>query len=214
MFAPFHSNQDNIASIKRSIFDKKKDNNYIDSKKLLSLPQIYLLQAVIESFVDGILILTTEGKLLHANECARAMCLQLSSENKENAIPVEIWQVCESLIESRELFPNEKIFMEFEVDKQPVKLRIRVRWLEIDDNEDNYMIVTIEDRHESSQNMAIRDAKKFGLTERETEVWLLRRANFSYKEIAERLYITINTVKKHLKNIYAKQHNIEFEQCA
>ncbi len=214
MFSSVHSNQDNITSTERSIFDGKSRENYIDSKKLLPFPQTYLLQAVIESFVDGILVLNTEGELLHANECAREMCLQLSPKSKENVIPVEIWQVCESLIESRELFPNEKIFMEFEVDKQSVKLRIRVRWLEIDDNEDNYMIVTLEDCHESRQNMAIRDAKKFGFTERETEVWLLRRANFSYKEIAEQLYITINTVKKHLKNIYAKQQYIGCEQWA
>jgi RNA polymerase sigma factor (sigma-70 family) len=214
MFLSDFSNQVNLTSTERSIFDDKDGDNYIDSQKLLPLPQIYLLQAVIESFVDGILILTTEGELLHANECAREMCLQLSPERKGNAIPVEIWQVCESLMESRELFPNEKIFMEFEVDKKSVKLRIRVRWLEIDDNEDSYMIVTLEDCHESSQNMAIRDAKKFGLTERETEVWLLRRENFSYKEIAKQLYITINTVKKHLKNIYAKQQDIEFGQWA
>jgi RNA polymerase sigma factor (sigma-70 family) len=214
MFSSKFSNQDNITSTERGIFDDKDVDNYIDSQKLLPLPQIYLLQAVIESFVDGILIITTEGELLHANECAREMCLQLLPERKGNAIPVEIWQVCESLMESRELFPNEKIFMEFEVDKQFVKLRIRARWLEIDDNEDSYMIVTLEDCHESSQNMAIRDAKKFGLTERETEVWLLRRENFSYKEIAKQLYITINTVKKHLKNIYAKQQDIEFGQWA
>ncbi len=215
MFLSKFSNQDNITSTERCIFDDKDGDNYIDSQKLLPLPQIYLLQAVIESFVDGILILTTEGELLHANECAREMCLQLSPENKGNVIPVEIWQVCESLMESRELFPNEKIFMEFEVDKQSVKLRIRARWLDIDDNnEDSYMIVTLEDCHESSQNMAIRDAKKFGLTERETEVWLLRRENFSYKEIAKQLYITINTVKKHLKNIYAKQQDIDFGQWA
>lgn len=159
MFSPDFSNKNDITSTERSIFDGKYCENYIDSKNLLPFPQTYLLQAVIESFVDGILVVNSEGELLHANECAREICLQLSPENQGSAIPVEIWQVCESLIESRELFPNEKIFMEFEVDKQSVKLRIRVRWLEFDDNEDNYMIVTLEDCHESSQNMAIRDAK-------------------------------------------------------
>ncbi|NEO62582.1 MAG: winged helix-turn-helix transcriptional regulator, partial [Moorea sp. SIO4G2] len=33
----------------------------------------------------------------------------------------------------------------------------------------------------------------------------LKKANFTYREIAQQLFISINTVKKHLKNIYAKQ---------
>ena len=80
--------------------------------------------------------------------------------------------------------------------------------MNLGENEQNLLLVTIEDCKQSSQSMAITDAHKYGLTDRETEVWLLRRANLSYKEIAAKLYITINTVKKHLKNIYAKQQEM------
>lgn len=170
--------------------------------------EIYLLQAVIEGFVDGIIILTPEMKLLHVNEYARNICNKLTDLYLEQIIPEEIWNICESLIESRELFPDSNIFMELEVEKNSKKVRIRARWLEMDDNKNEYMIVTLEDCHESNQSIAIRDAKKYGLTERETQVWLLRKANLSYKEIAARLYITINTVKKHLKSIYAKQQDM------
>ena len=201
MFASAYNNNYNTASIK----SQKLSSN----EQLLSIPQVHLLQAAIENFVDGILILTTESELLHANEYAREMCRQLVPNSElEDKIPVEIWRVCESLIESRELFSNEKIIMEFEVEKsKEVKLRIRAQWLQQDGNGDN-LIVTLEDCNESSQNIAIADAKKYGLTEREAEVWLLRRANLTYKEIAQQLYITINTVKKHLKNIYAKQQEM------
>jgi DNA-binding CsgD family transcriptional regulator len=65
--------------------------------------------------------------------------------------------------------------------------------------------VTLEDRKQSTQKAAIAEAKKYDLTPREAEVWLLRRAHYSYKEIAAKLYITVNTVKKHLKSVYAKQ---------
>ncbi len=201
MFASAYNNNYNTASIK----SQKLSSN----EQLLSIPQVHLLQAAIENFVDGILILTTESELLHANEYAREMCRQLVPNSElEDRIPVEIWRVCESLIESRELFSNERIIMEFEVEKsKEVKLRIRAQWLQQDGNGDN-LIVTLEDCNESSQNIAIADAKKYGLTEREAEVWLLRRANLTYKEIAQQLYITINTVKKHLKNIYAKQQEM------
>ncbi|MBW4560063.1 MAG: helix-turn-helix transcriptional regulator [Mojavia pulchra JT2-VF2] len=173
--------------------------------------QIDLLKAMIESFADGILILSTESELVHANEYARYICRQLMpKEAASNAVPQEIWRVCQSLIESRELFPEEKIIIESEIERDStVKLRIRARWLQMGASQYNFLLVTIEDCYQYSQSLAIADAKKYHLTNRETEVWLLRRANLSYREIANRLYITINTVKKHLKNIHAKQQETE-----
>jgi LuxR family maltose regulon positive regulatory protein len=42
------------------------------------------------------------------------------------------------------------------------------------------------------------------LSERELEVLRLLAAGYSNPEIAGQLYISLNTVKSHLKNIYAK----------
>ena len=166
-----------------------------------------LLQAIIKGFVDGVLILTIKGEWIHANECARHICQQLSPcTSQVNSVPQPIWHICESLIESRKLFPDERMIIEAELDTEnSAGFRIRVRWLELDGSMHLYLLVTIEDRHQSTQNAAITEAKKYGLTHREAEVWLLRRANYSYKEIAARLYITLNTVKKHMKSVYAKQ---------
>jgi DNA-binding CsgD family transcriptional regulator len=179
-------------------------------EKETSDSQVYLLQAVIESFVDGILILTAEGEVLHINDCARRVCRQLMGDRgKGNAVPQEVWHVCESLIESRDIFPEENIFMEYEIQTDnTVRLRIRARWLQLNDNKYNYVLVTLEDCQQTTQSIAIADARKYGLTGREAEVWLLRRADLSYQQIADKLFITINTVKKHLKNIYAKQQGI------
>ncbi|WP_414625036.1 helix-turn-helix transcriptional regulator [Calothrix sp. CCY 0018] len=160
--------------------------------------KLHLMQAVIESFVDGIFILTTQGELVHANERARCIC--------QGEIPSEIRRICQSLSESCQLFPSQNISIESEIKtKSQAKIRVRARWLEANETNNDYLIVTLEDRKQTNQSMAISEAKKYALTEREAQVWLLRRANYSYQEIAEELYITINTVKKHLKNIYAKQ---------
>jgi DNA-binding CsgD family transcriptional regulator len=196
----------NTASIQRHKFLNKVSKK----DQLQSALKVYLLQAVIESFVDGILILSTQGELLHANECARRIWRKLrSGENFMNAIPEEIWSVCQSLIENRKLFPDQKTFIESEMETdKSVKLRLRVRWLQLCASNDSVLLVTLEDCNQSSQNTAIADAKKYGLTDREAEVWLLRKANLSYKQIADQLFITINTVKKHLKNIYAKQQDM------
>ncbi len=196
----------NFASILRDKLDEYPGNN----EHLQSTLQIDLLQAMIESFVDGILIMTTERELIHANECAHHICRQLiPKETNTNTIPEEIWRVCQSLIESRELFPGEKIIIESDIETaQTLKLRIRARWLQLDASNHNLLLVTIEDYNQSSQSIAIADAKKYHLTDREAQIWQLRRDNLSYQQIANQLYITINTVKKHLKNIYAKQQNM------
>ncbi len=206
---------DSSTSISRDIF---YDN--IDKETLKN----YLLQAVIESFVDGILVLTAEGELIHANEYARCICHKLmpdkikysykstvnSQQSTFNVLPEDIWRVCECLIESRELFPDEKIVIESEVKKSDsLELRIRAQWLDLEESNRTFLLVTLEDLNQTSESIAIADAKKYGLTDREAEVWLLRRARLSYQEIAEHLYITINTVKKHMKNIHAKQMTVD-----
>jgi DNA-binding CsgD family transcriptional regulator len=158
--------------------------------------------------VDGIIILTQQGELVHANQCARRICSQQGAP-ASSAVLEEIWCICQSLIESRELFPNEKIVLESEIELDELtKIRIRVRWLQLGDSKQELLLVILEDPQQATHNIAVADAKKYNLTPREAEVWLLRRANLSYKEIAAKLYITINTVKKHLKNIYAKQQEM------
>lgn len=181
-------------SASRNIFYNKKTKY----EKKQPASQLHLMQAVIESFVDGIFILTTQGELVHANERARCIC--------QDEVPYEIQRICQSLNESRQLFPSQNISIESEINTESeAKIRVRARWLQENESNNDYLIVTLEDRKQTNQSMAISEARKYALTERETQVWLLRRANYSYQEIADELYITINTVKKHLKNIYAKQ---------
>ena len=184
-------------SASRNIFYNKKTKY----EKKQPASQLHLMQAVIESFVDGIFILTTQGELVHANERARCIC--------QDEVPYEIQRICQSLNESRQLFPSQNISIESEINTESeAKIRVRARWLQENESNNDYLIVTLEDRTQTNQSMAISEARKYALTERETQVWLLRRANYSYQEIAEELYITINTVKKHLKNIYAKQQGV------
>jgi NarL family two-component system response regulator LiaR len=56
-------------------------------------------------------------------------------------------------------------------------------------------------RHKEPQH-----ANSFGLSEREIEVLQLMSSGLLYKEIADKLLISSNTVKNHLKSIYRKLH--------
>jgi DNA-binding CsgD family transcriptional regulator len=169
--------------------------------------QHYLLQAVIEGFVDGILILSDRGELIHANTQAHRLYGSLIQDaSQTNVVVQEIWRICESLKDSHDRFPDRTIIIESEVATEASAIyRIRARWIELGESERIFLLVTLEARHQDIENSAIAQINKYGLTPREADVWLLRQAKHSYKEIAAKLYITINTVKKHLKNIYAKQ---------
>ncbi|NER89316.1 MULTISPECIES: helix-turn-helix transcriptional regulator [unclassified Moorena] len=169
-----------------------------------------LIKAIIEGFVDGVLIITTNQEWFHANESGRRMCSQISQgKSPINSIPEPIWRVCQSLIDSRELFSDRKLIIEDEIKvNKSVEFRVRVRWLTLELSRDPYLLVTLENKHQSTKNSAITDVINYGLSQREEEVWLLKKANLTYEEIAQQLYISLNTVKKHLKKIYVKQKEV------
>jgi DNA-binding CsgD family transcriptional regulator len=172
-----------------------------------SFSQVQLLQAVMEGFMDGILIINFKGEILEANSRARELC-QLSPMSQ--VLPRQISEVCDALVESQNLFPGQWIIPESEAVIGGVSLRVRVRWLNPDGESSerqgcNYLLITLEDRQETLQNVAIADIQKYELTTREAEVWHRRLQGQSYQSIASELYITQNTVKKHVKNILAKR---------
>src|SRR5919199_1479688 len=63
-----------------------------------------LLQRVIESFFDGILVLTEQGDWVQANTQARQICDRITQGRRQpNAVPEQIWRACRMLIESSNL---------------------------------------------------------------------------------------------------------------
>ena len=173
------------------------------------LPQDSLLQSMLESYVDGILILSERGEWIQANHYARYVCTQLRQNQPQtqfNRIPQPIWRVCEALIDSQSIYAEQPVIIESEIaNAQFPSLRIRARWFYLAPFESPYLLVILEDRLQSTQYLALTEADQYGLTPREAQVWLLRRANRPCKEIAAELVISLNTVKKHIKSILAKQ---------
>ena len=92
-----------------------------------------LLQGIIESVFEGILILTEEGEWIYANDFTRQVCAKLTPKQyPPKSVPEVIWRVCCALIESRSIYPNQLVIMEDEVTiDYRTKLRIQVRWLQL-----------------------------------------------------------------------------------
>ncbi|MBI4780261.1 MAG: helix-turn-helix transcriptional regulator [Oscillatoriophycideae cyanobacterium NC_groundwater_1537_Pr4_S-0.65um_50_18] len=177
-----------------------------------------LLRAVVESWVDGILILTEQGQWVEANEAARQVCGQLMKaqgsaqshySSRQDAVPKVIWKACQELIQSRKTFPHQPVVVESEINVDGLALRVRVRWFGVEETDRPYLMVILEDRHQSNLQRAIAEVDQFHLSPREAEVWLLHRCGYRYKEIAQELYICADTVKKHLRSIRAKRQCVK-----
>ncbi|MDJ0706590.1 MAG: LuxR C-terminal-related transcriptional regulator [Leptolyngbyaceae cyanobacterium MO_188.B28] len=166
-----------------------------------------LVQAILASWSDGVLILTEQGKLIYANEMARQICDRLTPGDQFfDQVPEDIWQVCQALVLNLSQYPEAPVIVESEISiNEASHLRIRARWFEFGRDDSPHFLVTLEGRGQFVQSLPISKVTLYGLTPREAEVWLFHCMNYTYKEIAAELYISINTVKKHMKNIRRKR---------
>lgn len=187
-------------------------NNYLELEFATSPTTLApsLMQGILEGLTDGVLILTTEGEWIYHNYYAHCICQTLNAEQPMlNRVPDAIWRVCSALMASEELYGDRPVVIESEVRLSKAQVyRIRARWLVLEDCQRPYLMVVLEDRSEAVHNQALAEAILYDLTPRQTEVWLLYRAGFSYQEIATELYITLNTVKRHLKDVRIKQQEV------
>ena len=174
-----------------------------------NLDSTELISTIVEDLVDGILILGIDGEVIYANKNALRILRQLNQDNSITQVPQEIWHLCQSLIHSRHLFPEQHWLIQSEIlTDNSTALYIQARWLQLTILQNPCLLLTLADRYQEMRNIAVEEAQAYGLTPRETQVWLLSRANYTYKQIAVELEITPNTVKKHMRSIHKKQKEI------
>lgn len=162
---------------------------------------------LIEEFVGGVLIFTENKQLIYSSNGAQKILDQLQKDgSKASLVPDEIWHICHSLIQSRHLFPDQHWLIEFNIfARKAIALHIRSRWVNVSILDHPCLLLTLEDRQQALANLVLEEAEKYGLTPREKEVWILQHNGYTYKQIAVRLGITPNTVKKHMRSIHAKR---------
>jgi DNA-binding CsgD family transcriptional regulator len=168
------------------------------------------LQAVLEGFVDGIVVLSDRQEVIYINTTAQSICAQLLKGAKQT-LPPEIQQAYEALVESRDLYGDRSVTIESEVVTSESRFRVRAQWLSLELVQRPCVLLRLQDQNQATQGLAMTEAQKWDLTPRETEVWLLRRSGQAYKQIAAALYIAPDTVKKHLKNIHLKRQAAQDE---
>jgi DNA-binding CsgD family transcriptional regulator len=168
---------------------------------LTSIPTNSTLTTVLECFLDAVLISDIQGEVLYTNLSAKKICNQLKLAHLQTH---GIWSICE-LLKSQ---ADRSLILESDLTIAEIQYRIRVQWLNAQEEaQDNRLIVRFENQQHSLHCGAIVECQCFGLTQRESEVWELRGQGRSRRDIADQLYISIDTVKKHLANIQMKRQN-------
>lgn len=172
-----------------------------------------LVQEVFETLVDGILIVNNQGQVIYANTCAHRLCGSLMGQTPSplDRVPLTIWAICQRLVGRQPVLSPLADIIDDEIETEGTQLRVRVRWMELPTLDDPHITVTLEDRCQSLHNVVMMEAHNYRLTKRETEVWALKRRDFPYKDIAAHLHISVDTVKKHVKNIHAKRDQFYWE---
>ncbi len=165
---------------------------------------IGIFQAILGNLQDGFIIASQTGHIQQSNAPAQRICNLLGST--KSTLPAEIWQVCQAALKRKDVLSFNKIGLDADIILPDVgTVRIRVQNITIADRP--CLLIVLEDRQQTIRNKALSDAALYDLTERETEIWQMRLRGAAYKEISTALWISVDTVKKHVKNILAKQRS-------
>ena len=162
----------------------------------------------------GFILFDDTGKLLRSTTKAEEFCVLLQKGSPGQlfgttqgsvALPEQVSALCHSLLESQIDFPEYTLQL-YDTVFLPggIRFHLYVEWIDLADQPTKCILVTIEDLTQIAHHRAVCDAYRYGLTNREAEVWELYLQGLSYREVGEELVIALNTVKKHMKNIFGK----------
>jgi DNA-binding NarL/FixJ family response regulator len=170
--------------------------------------------ALVDLLPEGVVVVAPNMRLVHLNLKAKELCQQLTQSDCEpQVLPPMLTEICHRLI--RKAGSGEHPVIVESETPTGLRLRIRARWFtprpDHSENADlvnrQFVLLLLESYDEALQEELWIERRKYDLTEREAEIWLLLRQEYSYQEIAEALRISLNTVKTHIKNVYAKKRS-------
>ncbi len=172
-----------------------------------------VLQDVLDASIDGALILNVKGEVLHINYTALQLLTLLNSNTSEDLpLPPEVGHSCQTLIDNRNLPPNRIRIVEYKIYVGTShKIRIRAQWIDLENKGDKRILVVLQDEYRSIRQLVLQEPEQYKLTPREAEILQLYQS-FNYKEIASQLWISISTVKKHMRNIHSKMQESKIQQ--
>lgn len=199
-----------------------------------SVDLIPIWSGLLESLPEGVIVISRSLKPIYANLKAKEICQGLSEiQLSALELPTAVSEVCHRLIRGNRPI-NHPLVLECQTNSQQT-IRISARWFytathrnskvldtdlgisslsmpEPEIYQQPYILVSIENCTESLKEELRIEQKKYDLTDREAEIWMLLRQEYTYQEIAKMLQISLNTVKTHVKNVYAKRRSFQGQE--
>ncbi len=159
----------------------------------------------------GILVISTDLQAVYVNAQATTLC-QAMQETLEPELPAAVQSACRQFLQA----PMDRQPWQSYYESDPADLnhylliRLKVRWLSSTllataTPLSTLLLVTLEDYSESVHQEMQQEKRQFGLTDRETEIGTLLRLGWTYQAIADRMHISVNTVKSHVRHLYNKR---------
>ncbi|MEM9446669.1 MAG: helix-turn-helix transcriptional regulator [Verrucomicrobiota bacterium] len=188
-----------------------------DSASLSDFPNTQDYLAAFKMFLghlqpsQGFLLLDKSGQLIQSTAKARQLCLLLQAERQSASqqsisLPYQVIKLYELLMDSRIEFPGQPLQMfEKVMLDNGVQISINAEWVYLGDNLSHCLLVKLENVSQTMNQRALCDACRYNFTPREIEVWALCLQGLSRSQISQRLFITMNTVVKHMKSIRGKR---------
>lgn len=201
-----------------SILDRCRlpGQNYSQSEKAAIALKDRALGTAISLLVDSFLLLNSDGDIILSNAKGDELLQKMQTapsqlgRQPQAALPMTALKACDLLLENRAILSDQSLPTQVTLTVYP-DIQLRISLLETEDEQEPLFLVAMEDKQQSSLTQATVDQWLFGLTNREKEVWTLRLQDYAYQEIAETLYLSVNTVKRHMKAILAKQEQWRYD---
>ncbi|HEY9616016.1 MAG TPA: LuxR C-terminal-related transcriptional regulator [Microcoleaceae cyanobacterium] len=199
----------------------------LESPSNSDIPEPNLLWThVFELLPQGVIVASRYQKPIYWNQKAQHLCQEALNTNFPIAgLPGLVSDVCQQLM--RESATSSGITREYQTASGRT-VRITARWLEMNLGSDRaagngrlrlaepigeapYLLILLEDRDQALREELRIQQQRYDLTDREAEIWMLLQQEYTYQEIAKLLQISLNTVKTHVKNLYAKKRSCQEE---
>ena len=206
----------------KSVADKSRDRANACASDVVELSHLW--SRLLELLPQGVVVVARNLKLVYWNQKARQLCQALSDRNTaEGSLPTAILEACHGVMRDWQSV-HSSLMLECSTSTGHL-VRVSMRPLELINSNKipaqseaaatelfassnaSFIVVFLENCEEILQQEAHIQQQKYDLTDREAEVWMLLRQELTYQEIAQALQISLNTVKTHVKNVYAKRRS-------